>query len=365
MKNIKFFWLIVIVVILIPAIFAACADASEPDYKTFGPPPQTYGKIYLYGEQHGEQKIMDKETEFWCGYYNDENMRHLFVELPYYTAEYLNMWMKSESDDILDEIYNDLTGTAMHVPYTKDFYKMIKRDCPETIFHGTDVGHQYDTTGKRYLKYLEDNGLKDSEQYLLTEETIEQGKYYYGHKSDGVYRENKMTENFIREFDKINAKNVENIMGIYGGAHIGLDAMDYNTQSVPCMANQLNQRYVDSIASEELVYILKDIEPLRIDTIAINGKDYEAAYFGEQDMAGFKNIKKREFWRLENAYDDFKDKAKTGDMLPYDNYPMLIETGQVFVIDYTMTDNSVMRMYYRSDGYIWQNKLSTEEFTAE
>jgi len=50
---------------------------------------------------------MDKEFELWHEYYNNKNMRHLFVELPYYTAEFLNIWMKSDSDEILDELYND------------------------------------------------------------------------------------------------------------------------------------------------------------------------------------------------------------------------------------------------------------------
>ncbi len=62
------------------------------------------GQIYLYGEQHGVEQIMDKEFELWCEYYENKNLRHLFVELPYYTAEFLNVWMQSDSDDILDEL---------------------------------------------------------------------------------------------------------------------------------------------------------------------------------------------------------------------------------------------------------------------
>lgn len=68
---------------------------------------------------------------------------------------------------------------------------------------------------------------------------------------------------------------------------------------------------------------------------------------------------------LENAYNDFKSMSKTGDVLPYKNYPMLLEKGQVFVIDYTKMDNSIERKYYRSDGYIWYDSLSTEEFIVE
>lgn len=321
---------------------------------------QSSGQIYLYGEAHGVEKILDKEFELWYEYYHNQDMRHLFVELSYYTAEFLNIWMKSDSNDILDMLYSDWAGTASYNPNVKEFYEKIKSQCPETIFHGTDVGHQYDTTGERFLEYLQSNNLEDSEQYLLTKDVIGQGKYYYRHHDD-VYRENMMVENFTREFDKLSG---ESIMGIYGAAHTGLEAMDY-TNSIPCMANQLKECYGDTIRSEDLSSWAKDIEPYRVDTIQVGGKDYEALYFGKQDLTGFKDYTYREFWRLENAYDYFADRSKTQDVLPYNNYPMLIEAGQVFVIDYTKTDGSVIRKYYRSDGRVWNNKRSTEEFTVE
>ncbi len=355
MKNIKFFMFIIVLIMLFTLV--ACSDGITP-VDTAKISEQSTGKIYLYGEHHGVEDILEKELELWDKYYHDENMRHLFVELPYYTAEFLNLWMESDSDDILEKLYEDWKGTASYNPYTKDFYKKIKDQCPETIFHGTDVGHQYDTTGQRFLDYLEENNLKSTEKYLLAQEAIEQGKYYYKHDAD-VYRENKMVENFIHEFDKLKS---EDIMGIYGSAHTDFDAMDYRTNSVPCMANQLKERYINAIYSEDLFWLVKEIEVLRVDTITVNEKSYEASYFGKQDLTGFKGYAYREFWRLENAYKDFWDKKKTGDVLPYNNYPMLIETEQVFVIDYTKTDGSVKRKYYRSDGYIWNGLPSTEEF---
>lgn len=90
-------------------------------------------------------------------------MRHLFVELPYYTAEFLNIWIKEDSDEILEELFEDWKGTASYATCVKDFYRRIKAECPETVFHGTDVGHQYDTTGKRYLKYLKENNMQGTE----------------------------------------------------------------------------------------------------------------------------------------------------------------------------------------------------------
>ncbi len=315
------------------------------------------GQVYLYGESHSVEKILDRELELWKGYYEEKGMRHLFIEMPYYTGELLNLWMKSDNDEILDRIYQDWTGTLSQTPEVLNYFKTFKAKFPETIFHGTDVGHQYDTTGKRYLKYLEDNSLSETASYGLTLEAIEQGKKYYD-GDDDKYRENTMTKNFIRELEKLEGTD---IMGIYGAAHTGLDAMDF-TNSVPCMANQLANVYGELIHSEDLSELAKDIEAIRVDHITVGDTEYEALYFGKQDLTGFKDYASREFWRLENAYEVFKDKPRNGDSLPYYNYPMLIEIGQVFVIDYTKTDGSVSRMYYRSAGNLFKGSPSTDGF---
>lgn len=365
MKSTKLFAFTMILSIIF--VFSGCSKTASKEstttpIPTLSPQASSSGNIYLYGELHAVEKILDRELELWNEYYHNQNMRHLFIETPYYTAEFLNLWMQSENNDILDEVYNNLAGTYSAAPCVKEFYKKIKSEYPETIFHGTDIGHQYNSTGKQFLKYLEENNLKDSEQYQLTLEAIEQGNYYY-QDFDDVYRENKMTENFVREYAKLTN---ENIMGIHGEAHTLLDAFDYNTRSVPCMGNQLNKRYDGNLYSESLSYLAKDIDPFRIDTIRVNGVDYKAAYFGIEDISTvFKDYISREFWRLENAYSDFKDKPKTSDHLPYSNYPMLIEIEQIFVIDYTKTDGTIIRKYYRSDGGTYNGELSTEEFIIE
>ena len=318
------------------------------------------GQIFLYGEEHAAEAILEKEFELWSTYYHDDNMRDLFVELPYYSAEFLNLWMQSDNDDILDQLYQDWEGTAIHSQVVIDFYKQIKHECPETIFHGTDVGHQYNTTGKRYLAYLRENGQGDgSEQYSLAQEAIKQGQYYYRH-SDDVYRENTMVENFIREFDGLNGVNV---MGIYGTAHTGIEGMDYATNTVPCMANQLNRRYGEALHTKDLTLV---DNAYRVDVLKVGDKEYTASYFGRTDLSAFfPDYQYREFWRLEDAYDDFKDCEATGNVMPYNNYPMEVEEGQVFVIDYTKTDGSVIREYHRADGNKWQGYLTTEEFRLD
>ena len=115
MKNTMGFAFCEVIVML-----SACTSSK---YKKSVSPKRSDGKIYLYGESHGDKKVLDKETELWQNYYNDQNMRHLFVELPYYTAEFLNIWMQSDSNDILDAVYNDWQGTAYYNPDVKEFYR--------------------------------------------------------------------------------------------------------------------------------------------------------------------------------------------------------------------------------------------------
>jgi|GEM_PF-162959 len=318
------------------------------------------GQIYLYGEQHGDDNIIEREFELWYDYYYNHGMRHLFIESSYYSAEFLNVWMQSDKDEILDELFVDLKGTSWENPIYREFFEKVKLECPETVFHGTDVGHQYTTTGKRYLKFLQENNLVDSEQYEIAKEVIEQGEIFYKDRS-AVYRENMMVENFIRELDTLTN---ENIMGIYGSAHTGIENLD-NTNSIPCMANQLNKIYVNRIYSESLVHLAKPMEAKRIDVIEIHGKDYQALYYGKRDMDFTNEYQYREYWRLENAYDDFKDNILTMDVLPESNFPIPIEKEQVFIVDYTKADGSVVRKYYRVDGYTWEKMVTSEEFVLK
>ena len=162
------------------------------------------GTIYLYGEQHGVKKITDKELALWRAYYT-KGLRHLFLELPSYTAEYLNMWLREKDNTILEEVFNDWKGTAFHNQHTYHFFMQIKELCPQTVFHGTDVGHQYGTTGECFLRYLDSKQQQNVPAYLRAQEIIQQGiAYYNGSNAKAMaYRENMMAQNFIYELNQI------------------------------------------------------------------------------------------------------------------------------------------------------------------
>ncbi len=204
--------LLLVLLLLTGSILTGCEKRPEP------------GKAHLYGEIHNTKEILDQEFAVWKQYYEEEGMRHLFVELSYYTAQYLNLWMQQEEDDILMELYKDWAGTYTQSMDVLDFYKKIKEECPETVFHGTDVGHQYGSTGYRYLKLLREEGKKESAEYELATEAVKQGRQFYElykknkYEEADEYREQAMTDNFLREFEEL-ASDGTSIMGIYGAFH--------------------------------------------------------------------------------------------------------------------------------------------------
>lgn len=337
--------------LLCALILCACAPKGEPAEQT--------GQIYLYGEAHSDERCLEKELAIWGEFYAS-GMRDLFVEHPCYTAEYLNAWMHADSDEILMRLYEDWSGTQAHSEKVLNFYREIKRSFPETVFHGTDVGHQYSSTGARYLSELRKAGRVESPEYELAQTAVQQGRSYYskGEPDRYAYREDLMTENFIREYERLGGSSV---MGIYGSMHTDPERLDFS-ETVPSMAAQLSARFGGALHTEDLTLA----DPVRTDRIVVNGKEYEATCFGTQDLSDSGlPYTQREYWRLENAYEDLKDCPLNGDVLPYNNYVMKVELGQVFVIDYTGLDGQVTRLFYRSDGYVWNGLSSTQGFDPE
>ena len=352
-----------------PLVLAALAIATACTSVDTHSAEKSTGQIFLYGEVHSVEAIRNRQLEIWYEYYHNWNMRHMFIESGYFTAEFLNMWMQSDNDDILYELFDDWAGTLSHSPYTLMFYRTIKREFPETIFHGVDIGHQFWSIGERFLQYLRDNNMQGSERYLLTLEAIRQGEYFYRPlfeqdettmmDFDFGVRVTKMTENFIREFDRLGGQNV---MGIFGAAHTSFGFMA-GFPDVPTLAERLRERFGDSLHTTDLSLLTFILYPIRVDTISVNGVDYEASYFGT-DFTAFADVVSRSFWRLENAYDDFRGKPENGDWLPFDNYPMGIELNQVFIVDAMFTDGSTIRMFFRSDSEYWNGRPITTGFSV-
>lgn len=269
----------------------------------------------------------------------------------------MNLWMQSDHDDFLKMYFSGDDDADLKGPRI-DFYYHIKAECPETVFHGTDVGHEF-AVGESFLEYLTSTGQSDTEMYRLTQECMEQGRIFYGdmqdiHDEDWAYREDRMVENFIREMENTNGAGV---MGIYGCFHTDVTAMNYDSQEVPSMAGQLLEKYGDALHTRDLTFGFRTDDPYtgeplqgeRVEPITVGEKTYTARYLGKTELGEkFPEYQRREFWVLEDAYEDFRDKPTyEDDLLLCDNYPEKISSRQVFVIDYTRADRSVERVFHR------------------
>lgn len=324
--------------------------------------PET-GRIYLYGETHADPACLEQELAAWDRYYKELGMRDLFIEVPSYTAQFMNLWMKAEDDAILSRLFEDLEGTLMHDQKIWDFYKSIKEQYPETVFHGFDVGHQYNTTGARYLIGLALTGQMGSADWDEAQRVIEQGKQYYK-TGDGAYRENCMAENLARAFEALPMG--ASVMVITGSAHSNLYAMDYNTGTVPCMAGQLRQQYGAALQARNLSDGIDYTRAGDTQLVRLAGTDYTAVCLGEQDLSSrLPGYQSRIFWLVEGAYEAACALPATGEFLPYDNYLNPVEEGQVYRIDYLLADGSTESRYYRADGTLWQGQPATAGFAPE
>jgi len=313
--------------------------AEPPPREELPLPP---GSILLFGEGHGSAPTIARQLELWGYYYTYHGMRHMFKESCYAGVAFLNMWMQADDDTILYELFEDKRGTFGASPYRWAFFRDIKTYFPETIFHGTDVAHQYHSTSKRFLQYLIDNDLQDSESYRRVRENIEQYRHFrretelrgsHAHDIRSYY----MPRNFIREFDSLYNQSV---MAIHGAAHVSFGGLR-GFPDVVTLAMILYEHYGDALQTFDMRRYFFIQEPYRVDTIAIAGIDFEASYFGMSD-SGF------EAWRLEDAYKHFYDTPTNSLVLDFGAFPMFVEAGQVLVVDRHSDDGNVRRYLYRA-----------------
>ena len=318
--------------------------------------PAEGGGIFLYGEWHSDAACIARELELW-DYFYAQGMRHLFIEIAYYRAEFLNLWMAADNDEILDQIYEDSDGTQEHPDVTLLFYHSIKEKNPETIFHGIDIGFLNETTGKRYLEYLESIGQKDSEVYAIAEENINQGKEFYrldtrSQWQSHEYREQRMAENFRREYDKLGN---ENIMGIFGTQHVVTSAQadSFFSSGKITMAMMLEESYGSRIRSTMLPNAV--YHDYALETMTVNGKEYVAERCATMDNQSGNMVEGNQsqvFWKLLDAYEDLKDCPLNEEKADCFFFPMLIEPNQVYVVDFIKLNGEMERHFYRTDEAI-------------
>ena len=129
MKYNKLYHMVAALLVVMLLVLTACgSEPRQPQTpnETTVTGPEEIGEIYLYGEYHANEHLLQKELALWKDCYA-RGVRYLFVELPYYTAQYLNLWMQAEDDTILLEaalrrtarkrfLLGPISGTSMIPP---------------------------------------------------------------------------------------------------------------------------------------------------------------------------------------------------------------------------------------------------------
>ena len=99
-------------------------------------------------------------------------------------------------------------------------------------------------------------------------------------------------------------------------------------------------------------------------TFTLLGKTYEAEYCGMQDLSSLRDYSCRKYWRLKNAYNDVAAYAIM-DYLPYTNYVVQVNKGDVFRIEYLKKDGTGFVEYLRADGDESYGEPTTKGFYYE
>ena len=356
---------------------AGTAEPAEPEEAAETPAVQEEtssseaekpeGMIYLYGEWHFFFHCIDQELEAWGKLY-EAGVRHLFIEYSPAFAHIFNLEISGD-EDTLAQIYSFMDGVGEYTvtgeedftdpviqnsELTYRFFHTIKERYPETIFHGTDVEHEYDTVGSGYLAYLESVGQQHSEEYARELLACEQGKGFHRNpeienNEDWSFREKCMAENFIYEFEKLNGQD---IMGIYGGKHVLFD--EKVGESSYSLATQLKALYGDRVLSTELSHrgnSSESVAPTPLGPLTVNGKCYETIFLRQYDLTGWEyKYEKVVFWRLKDSFGDFNSCPSLGNLdlflVALASQDHLFSVGAYFV-DCTAKDGMVDRFYFR------------------
>lgn len=306
-----------------------------------------FSDIILVGETHGIENIYNEELNLYRDFYK-KGGRHFFVELGYNTAQLLNFWMNREDDELLRIVHSNWQGTYAATESYFNFFIALKREFPETVFHGIDVEHQYKTNGLMYLNYLERNGLQDSPKHKMALLSQEQGQKYYKKNSDS-YREKCLTENFIREYTALGDKDV---FGVFGSSHTSktIKMPGY----FPTMGMNLIRAGYDysEFNLSGLAWVQTPYEMVRI---RIDGEVFDAGFYGAQNLRGMKDYDFREFYALSRcSIEDLNSHGrkfrKTGNYLPQSNYPMKLREDTVYIIDYYFMDGTMETEIHICDG---------------
>ncbi len=339
-------------------------------------PSEDHGKLFIFGEAHGDKGILEEELKVWGNYYENYGFRDLFVEQDQVWATLFNIYMQTDGDDYSKHIFRWYEDGAGFSIYYFNFFKTIKEKYPETIFHGVNTGDhiRWNVNIDYYLQSLIKEGFLDEnmfqhtkDQILNTEKQVEVISSSIA-KSDAI-RDAGMAQSIMEEWLRIGKKNVMCILGNgHTGKNIHIDEehKDWYNAGTIIARNFGTSLYHDSDHCLHFETNEREVPPDEL--FQYNYPDYNEIYvgtsenlpYGINDYSMYDYVK---FYLLEDAYEDMKNTPYDGlTMYSYNILPFKPEFNRIYKAVYYTNDNIPgLTEYYRSSPY-YVNRMSDGRF---
>jgi len=346
------------IILMIVILFVSCSNDTTNvnsnnevmHYNDSDLSPST-GRIFLFGEYHASQPIMDRQLELWGYFYHYHNMRHLFLENMFSSSQFLNLWMQSSDDEILYELllpgtFSDDAFIARNNRMLIEWLKEIKENFPETVFHATDVAIHVGSS-QRFLAYLRGIGMQDSETYEITLQNIDQGTHFIrtgSHATRAYY----MPQNFIREFDSLVDQDV---MAIHGMAHVELTTNFLNYDNIPSMAYILRERYGSQLYTFDMTGYREIAHAIDLNLFNIGERRIGSRFLG-RDTTVHGNVFERIFYRVVIRFDEVINMPVTGNIISSDFFLLPATAEQVFIIKTIYADGADAKVQFYRTEYV-------------
>lgn len=189
-------------------------------------------EIFLTGENHGVKANIELRIKFLKYFKEKTNFRYYLCELPYSMTYFLNTYLETKDENILNDVYEPLKGTDAwnkdEYDYWGSLYKFNKK-LPEDdriILVGMDIEHQ-PQNAIRFMKYCLDRNhvsgiINDYVEEFINKDNIadEELECFYEKIKKEITENEDLYKNLLKEyyfkFKHVN-NNILNMLEAYTG----------------------------------------------------------------------------------------------------------------------------------------------------
>lgn len=142
-------------------------------------------------------------------------------------------------------------------------------------------------------------------------------------------------------------------MAIFGNAHVSYDQVTMESQTYTSLAKLLSDHFDDRVVRTDLSdALLNDLleDAISYDEMIIGDKTYQVAYYGNNEFTGNEMILSYDYFRVIDAFEDFKDYPQSDGIIYPHSYPMKLSDQEIYLIVAHIKDQTTMNYYTITNG---------------